>query len=354
MAAAGLGCQDVKQTQVADLGVLACAAEEAQVLEITMDGQAVDAVAPAIEDGSEGPVVGGLVSRGVGIVDADPVLATVPDGQPAALSRVEIGVVTVPAVQADGPVTGAGPGAAVTVRIEAEILYQLIPEAASLGAATLIRDGVGPVHAAGAGQVVAHVVQFFQAADLYETIAIGIGYGGSGKRHPGHPAQAAGQTLHNDEDIVGSAICQAGQVQAGPARHQALAGDGDDASLPGYSIPDIGGPGPGGIPGQHGGISGAEDVADQANPGAEWQHLGRGGEGNGAAAIRDQGGAGRRGHPAVGAVKAVTRGIAGRSARGRLRGRHSRAVIVRKLQCRQLPRCVQIPGTEGLACCQVP
>ena len=143
-----------------------------------MDGQAVDAVAPAIEDRGEWTVVGSFISLGAGQIQALAVLPAVPYGQPATGSRVEMSGVAVIGIQADGAVARPGPGAAVQVSVKAEIVHQLVPEAAGLGAAKDIRCCTRSVNAAGAGQVVPHVVQVRQAGDLDETIAVGISQAG--------------------------------------------------------------------------------------------------------------------------------------------------------------------------------
>ena len=87
-------------------------AEEANIAEITMAGQALDAVAPAVENGIEA-VLG------------------VADGHPAAGPGVEVAGVMIAAVQGDAAVAGAAPGAAVTIPVKVEIGHQLIAEAAT-------------------------------------------------------------------------------------------------------------------------------------------------------------------------------------------------------------------------------
>ena len=110
-------------------------------------------MAPAVKDSGEGAV-------------------GVPNGQPATLGNVEIATVAVVAVQRYASAR-AGPGAAVPVTVKVQIGGQLIAEAAGIGAAMGI--GTLAVNEAGAGQVVADIVQLRQGADLDEAIAIGIG-----------------------------------------------------------------------------------------------------------------------------------------------------------------------------------
>ena len=160
------GDQHALQPQVADLGAGCRLAKQAKGVEIPMDGKVADAVAPAIEDGGEGTVSEQAVAMMVQLA--------VPNGQPAASVRVEVAVVIVLAVQGDGAVISPGPAAAVIVLVEVQVIHQLIADAAGRRTAGDIGRGPGAGNVAAAGQVVPHIVQFRQAADLDETIAVSI------------------------------------------------------------------------------------------------------------------------------------------------------------------------------------
>ena len=138
-----------------------------------------------------------------------------------------IDAVAVVRIQGDGAIIVTAPGAAVTVRIKAEVIHQLVAEAARVRAASGVGGGVRPVDEAGADQVVPHHVEFHQGMNLNEAVAIGISDPLGGQAQPGHRAEAAVFPLDGHEDGVGGAGHQVSQADAGPgAGRQRLAGGG--------------------------------------------------------------------------------------------------------------------------------
>ena len=221
--------QAIHQDQVANFGILAQGAKQANLGKVGQGGEAGNAVTIAVKHPVEGRIVSRLIRDGAGVVKAQAIIPAVADGHPATRMGVEEGGFDIIQIQAMAAVAAPGPGAAVPVLVKVQVAGQLIAKAAGLRAAGGVGRDIAPSLVVAAGQVVPNVVQLGQAADLDEAIAVGIGMAGEDHQiHCGRVGIIASGIAGNDAvgasgtDFAGGAGDLAAVVVGGAGDRKAL------------------------------------------------------------------------------------------------------------------------------------